>query len=77
MKDMKKTRRQVAAAKLLAIYANLAHSERDLLQEMLLQHAFVRGANSFYIVWAEWNECDRRTSYLRLWEDVSEDAANP
>ena len=76
MKDMKKTPRQVAAAKLLEVYANLARSERDLLQEMLLQHAFLRGANSFYIDWAEWNECDRRTSYLRLLEDVSEDAAD-
>jgi hypothetical protein len=40
MKDGKKTRRQVAAAKLLEIYANLAHSELDC-SEMLLQHAFL------------------------------------
>jgi hypothetical protein len=43
---------------------------------MLLEHAFVRGANSPYIAWGEWNECDRRTSYLRLLEEVSADAAN-
>jgi hypothetical protein len=76
MNDKKKMPRQVAAAKLLAVYANLAHSERNVLQEMLLQHAFLRGANSFYINWAEWNECDRRTSYLRLLEHVSADAAH-
>ena len=75
MKDKKK-RRQVAAAKLLAVYANLAHSKRDPLQEMLLQHAFLYVGNSFYIDWAEWNECDRRTSHLRLVEHVSADAAN-
>jgi hypothetical protein len=76
MKEKKKTRRQDAAAKLLAVYANLAHSERDLLQEMLLQHAFLYVGNRFYIDWAEWNECDRRTSYLGLLEQVSADAAD-
>jgi len=75
MKDKKKSR-QVAAAKLLAVYANLAHSKRDLLQEMLLQHAFLYVGNSFYIDLAEWNECDMRTSYLGLLEHVSADAAN-
>jgi hypothetical protein len=74
MKEKKS--RQVAAAKLLAVYANLAHSKRDLLQEMLLQHAFLYVGNSFYVDWAEWNECDRRTSYLGLFEHVSADAAN-
>jgi hypothetical protein len=41
MKDKKKKHRQVAAAKLLAVYANLAHFKRDLLQEMLSKHAFL------------------------------------
>jgi hypothetical protein len=41
MKDKKKKLRQVAAAKLLAGSANLAHSKRDLLQEMLFKHAFL------------------------------------
>jgi hypothetical protein len=76
MKDGKKTRRQLAAAKLLAVYANLAHTERDLLQEMLLKHAFLCVGNSFYREWAPWNESDRRSSYLELLEHVSADAAN-
>jgi hypothetical protein len=75
-KKKKKKPRQVAAKKLLAIYGKLAPTKRDPLQEMLLQHAFLRGANSFYIDWAGWNECDRRSSYLGLLEHVSEDAAH-
>ena len=39
MKDKNKTPRQVAAEKLLAVYAKLTPSKRDLLQETLLQHA--------------------------------------
>jgi hypothetical protein len=74
--EKKKTRRQVAAVKFLAIYANLAHSERDHLQEMLLQHAFLSVGNSFYTDWAAYNECDVRTSYLGLLEHVSADAAS-
>jgi hypothetical protein len=74
MKDKKKPR-QVAGEKLLAVYAELAHSERDLLQEMLLRHALVSVGNSCYRDWAPWNESDRRSSYLGLLEHVSEDAA--
>jgi hypothetical protein len=40
MKD-KKTPRQIAGEKLLAVYAKLAPSKRDLLEETLLQHAFL------------------------------------
>jgi hypothetical protein len=75
MKDKKETPRQLAAATLLAVYANLAHSERDLLQDMLLRHALLGVGNSFYIDWAERNECERRSPYLALMKHVSKEAA--
>jgi hypothetical protein len=75
MKDTKKTRRQVAAARLLAVYAKLTPSKRELFQETLLQHAFLSEGDA-YIEWADWNECYRGASYIGLMKDVSQDAAD-
>jgi|HubBroStandDraft_6_1064221.scaffolds.fasta_scaffold1151035_1 hypothetical protein len=73
MKDRKKTPRQVAGEKLLAVYAKLAPSERDLLQKTLLEHAFL--SKEAYIQWADWNEYARATAYIGLM-DVTQDAAD-
>jgi hypothetical protein len=75
MKDKKKTPRQVAAEKLLAVYAKLPPSKRDVLQKTLLQHACLSEGDA-YIEWAERNECYRAASYIGLMEDVSQDAAH-
>jgi len=74
MKD-KKMPRQIASEKLLAVYAELAPSKRDLLQETLLRHAFLSNGEA-YIEWADGNECYRGASCIGLMEDVSLDAAH-
>ena len=73
MKD-KKTPRQVAGKKLLAVYAKLPPLKRDLLQKTLLEHAFLSQGEA-YIEWADWNEYARATAYLGL-VDVSQDAGD-
>jgi len=73
MKDKKKPR-QVAGEKLLAVYAKLTPSKRDVLQKTLLEHAFLSKGEA-YIEWADWNECHRAVPYLEL-VDVNQDAAD-
>ena len=70
----KKTPRQVAGEKLLAVYAKLTPPKRDLLQQTLLQHAFF-SAGEAYIEWADWNEYARDRAYIRL-VDVTQEAAD-
>jgi hypothetical protein len=74
MKDKKKTPRQVAGEKLLAVYAKLPPSKRDVLQKTLLEHAFLSQGQA-YIEWADWNESARAVAYLEL-KDVSQDTAH-
>jgi hypothetical protein len=73
MKDKKKTPRQVAGEKLLAVYAKLPPSKRDVLQKTLLEHAFLSQGEA-YIEWADWNEYARAGAYLGLM-DVTQDTA--
>jgi len=64
-----------AGAKLLAIYSDLVDSDRRSVLDLLQEHAFLlRGTNS-YLWWNEGNEIDRRTSYFRLLNTVSEQVA--
>ena len=74
MKDKNKTPRQVAAEKLLAVYAKLTPSKRDLLQETLLQHAFL-SAGEAYIEWAEWKGSPWAAAYVGLMDVISQDVA--
>jgi hypothetical protein len=73
LKNKKKTRRQLAGEKLLAVYAKLTPTKRDLLQKTLVEHAFL--PKEAYIQWADWNEYARATAYIGLM-DVSQDAAD-
>jgi hypothetical protein len=70
----KKTPRQIAGKKLLAIYAKLTPSKRDLLQETLLKHAFL-SAGEAYIELAHRNKCYWAAAYSGLM-NVTEDAAD-
>jgi hypothetical protein len=74
MEDKKKTHRQVAGEKLLAVYAKLPPSKRDVLQKTLLENAFISQGHT-YIEWADWNESARAVAYLEL-KDVSQDTAH-
>ena len=74
MKDRKKTPRQVAGEKLLAVFAKLTPSKRDLFQKTLLEHAFLSKGEA-YIKWSDWNECHRGATYIGLL-DVTQDAAD-
>jgi hypothetical protein len=74
MKNKQKTPRQVAGEELLAVYAKLAHSKRDLLQETLLKHAFL-SAGDGYIKLADWHEGYWRAAYIRLMDLTTQDVA--
>jgi len=74
MKDKKKTPRDVAGEKLLAVYAKLPPSKRDVLQKTLLEHAFLSRGQA-YIEWANWNEYARAGAYIGLM-DVTQDTAD-
>jgi hypothetical protein len=74
MKDRKKTPRQVAGEKLLAVYAKLPPSKRDVLQKTLLQHAFIAQGHT-YIEWDDGNESARAMAYIELL-DASQDTAH-
>jgi hypothetical protein len=74
MKDRKKTPRQVAGEKLLAVYAELPPSKRDVLQKTLLKHAFISQGHT-YIEWDDGNESARAVSYWEL-KDVSQVTAD-
>jgi hypothetical protein len=75
LNEQKKTPRQVAAVKLLALFASLSDHDRHYFQEMLFKHAFLDVGNSFYRDWAAYNELDRWSSYSELFAHVSEEAA--
>jgi hypothetical protein len=74
MKDKKKTPRQVAGENLLAVYAKLTPSKRDLLQETLLKHAFL-SAGDAYIELADWNKCYWAAAYIGLMDVITQDVA--
>jgi hypothetical protein len=74
MEDKKKTHRQVAGEKLLAVYAKLPPSKRDVLQKTLLEHAFIAQGHT-YIEWDDGNESARAMAYIELL-DVSQDTAH-
>jgi hypothetical protein len=74
MKDRKKTPRQVAGERLLAVYAQLTPSKRDVLQKTLLEHALVEQGQT-YIEWEDWNEASRATAFIKLM-DVSQVTAS-
>jgi hypothetical protein len=67
--------RHVAGEKLLAVYAKLTHFERLLLQEMLLQHAFLPVRTGVYINWNTWNSRGRISCYVGLMKHISVEAA--
>jgi hypothetical protein len=74
MEHKKKTPRQVAGEKLLAVYATLAPSKRELLQQTLLEHAYLSKGDA-YIKWADRNEYARGAAYFQLM-DVTKDVAD-
>jgi hypothetical protein len=63
----KKTRRETAALNLLFVYATLEPSQRNLFQELLIQHL-----SPYQAPYSYWPSCemDRRGCYLQLWEHV-------
>jgi hypothetical protein len=74
MKDKKKTPRQVAGENLLAVYAKLPPSKREVLQQTLLEHAFIAQGHT-YIEWDDGKESARAMAYIELL-DVSQDTAH-
>jgi hypothetical protein len=74
MKHKKKTPRQVAGEKLLAAYARLTPTNRSLLQETLLQHAFL-SAGEAYIELADWNKPYFAAAYMALMHVITRDVA--
>jgi hypothetical protein len=63
----KKTRREKAALNLLSVYATLEPFERNLFQELLIQHL-----SPYQVPYSYWpsGKMDRRGCYLQLWEHV-------
>jgi hypothetical protein len=73
-KKKKKTPRQVAGEKLLVEYAKLTPYKRDLLQETLLQHAFL-SAGEAYMVLANLNKAYFTAGYTALMHVINDDVA--
>jgi hypothetical protein len=73
-KKKKKTPRQVAAEKLLALYAKLTPYKRGLLQDTLLQHVFLSTGGA-YIEWDEWKGSPWVAAYTGLMDAISQDVA--
>jgi hypothetical protein len=74
MKDRNKTRRQFAGREIMAVYAKLTASKRDLLQETLLKHAFL-SAGEAYIELADWHESYWAAAYRGLMDAINQDVA--
>jgi hypothetical protein len=73
MKDKQNRPRQIAGEKLLAVYAKLSPSKRDVLQKTLLEHVFISQGRP-YVEWTDCNEYARAVPYFQL-NDVSQDTA--
>src|SRR5580700_6539703 len=69
-------RLQGAGAKLFYVYSKLIESDRRSVEVLLDHHAFLRGGTNSYLLWDKWNESDRRGSYVRLLNTVSEEVAD-
>jgi hypothetical protein len=65
-----------AAVKVCEAYARLRTEARREVEDLLLGHAFLRDGRNSYVDWGDWNEFDRRTSFLLLLTNTSEKMAH-
>jgi hypothetical protein len=73
MKNRNKTpRQQLAGKKIVQVYAELTASERNLLEETLLKHAFL-SAGEAYIKLADWHESYWAAAYGGLFDAINQD----
>jgi len=68
----KKTRREIAALNLLSFYAGIEPSERNLFQELLLQHVSPYQVPYSY---CSGGQVDRRSCYIQLSEHACPNVA--